>query len=65
MFKRIVSDTYQYMEAFNWVQMNEWCWIVLLMLIAIFVTLFDVTLLLLHSNTWNHLTVCKQMINSK
>ena len=22
-------------------------------------------LLLLHSNTWNHLTVCKQIINSK
>ena len=22
-------------------------------------------LLLLHSNTWNHLAVCKQMINSK
>ena len=25
----------------------------------------DVKLLLLHSNTWNHLTVYKQMINSK
>ena len=25
----------------------------------------DIQLLLLHSNTWNHLTVCKQMINSK
>ena len=25
----------------------------------------DVKLLLIHSNTWNHLTVCQQMINSK
>ena len=25
----------------------------------------DVKLLLLHRNTWNHLTVCKQMIKSK
>ena len=25
----------------------------------------DVKLLLLHSNTWNHLTMCKQMINGK
>ena len=25
----------------------------------------DVELLLLHRNTWNHLTLCKQMINSK
>ena len=25
----------------------------------------DVKLLLLHSNTWNQLTVCKQMIYSK
>ena len=25
----------------------------------------DVKLLLLHSNVWNHLTVFKQMINSK
>ena len=25
----------------------------------------DAKLLLLHSNTWNHLTVRKQMINSK
>ena len=25
----------------------------------------DVKLLLLHSNTWNHLTVYKQMIKSK
>ena len=25
----------------------------------------DVKLLLLHSNTWNHLTVCKQMINCR
>ena len=25
----------------------------------------DVTLLVLDSNTWNHLTVCKQTINSK
>ena len=25
----------------------------------------DVKLLLLHNNTWNHLTVCKQMINCK
>ena len=25
----------------------------------------DVILLLLHSNTWNHLTVCKQMIYTK
>ena len=25
----------------------------------------DVKLLVLHCNTWNHLTVCKQMINGK
>ena len=25
----------------------------------------DVKLLLLHSNTWNHLTVCKQMADVK
>ena len=25
----------------------------------------DVKLLLLYSNTWNYLTVCKQMINCK
>ena len=25
----------------------------------------DVKSWLLHSNTWNHLTVCKQLINSK
>ena len=25
----------------------------------------DVKLLVLHSNTWNHLAVCKQMVNSK
>ena len=25
----------------------------------------DIKLLLLHRNTWNNLTVCKQMINSK
>ena len=25
----------------------------------------DVKLPLLHSNTWNHFTMCKQMINSK
>ena len=25
----------------------------------------DVNLLQLRSNTWNHLTVCKQLINSK
>ena len=25
----------------------------------------DIELLLLHRNTWNHLTVCKQMISCK
>ena len=25
----------------------------------------DVKSFLFHSNTWNHLTVCKQMINNK
>ena len=25
----------------------------------------DVKLLLLHGNNWNHLIMCKQMINSK
>ena len=25
----------------------------------------DVKLLFLHSNTWNHLTLCKQMINNR
>ena len=27
--------------------------------------MIDDNLLLLNSNTWNHLTVCKKMINSK
>ena len=31
----------------------------------VFKQITDVKLLLLHSNTWNHLPFCKQMINSK
>ena len=27
--------------------------------------MIDVKLLVLHSNTWNHLIACKEMINSK
>ena len=30
----------------------------------VFKQMTDVELLLLHSNTWNYLTVCKQIINS-
>ena len=31
----------------------------------VFKQMADVKLLLLHSNAWNHLTVCKQLNNSK
>ena len=44
----IIGITYQYLDLFDSVQMNELCWI---------------EYLVLNSNTCNHLTVCKQMIN--
>ena len=66
MFNWIVSDIYKYLEPFNFVVMldwivwnktvwsfncvetNDWCLI---------------ELLVIHGNTWNHLTVCKQFID--
>ena len=42
MFNWIISDAYQYLETFNCVQMNEWCWI---------------EFLVLNGNTYNFSTV--------
>ena len=67
MFNWIVSDIQQYLESFNFVDMLNW--IVWNRTVWSFNSVKKdwslVELIVLNSNTWKHLTVYKQMINSK
>ena len=68
MFNWIVNGTYQYLEPFNFVELckTELFEIELFDYFTVLVNDWSlIKLLVLNSNTWNHLTVCKQMINSK
>ena len=52
----------QCLEPFNYVKMNEWCWIELLVLNNKYLKPFNceqIKLLVSDGNAWSHLTECK------